>query len=63
MDITLHGIKKIWIEEARTYASGSTRVLRVVTRTGVVEINLYSQDAATLEIVQVADIYDPEPEA
>ena len=63
MDIMLHGIKKIWIEEARRLAvgGGGTRTLRVVTRKGEVEINLYADNPALLELVQVDDIHEPEP--
>ena len=65
MDIMLHGIKKIWIEKARQLkiGGGGTRTLRVVTRKGEVEINLYADNPATLELVQVDDIYEPEPAA
>ena len=65
MDIMLHGVKKIWIEEARQLkiGGGGTRILRVVTRKGEVEINLYADNPALLELVQVDDIHEPEPAA
>ena len=68
MDIGIHGIKRIMVDKVhpitgmRTY----TCVLHLITASGRVDINLFADRAAKLNIVQVVDIndfYEPEPAA
>ena len=65
MDIGLHYIKRVMVDEVHQLGGGTYICnLQVVTDDGRVSITLFSDAAAKLEIVKVKDIndfYDSEP--
>ena len=63
MDIGLHGVKKIRVEKTLLLAVGGwhSREISIVTRKGEVKLTLFADQADKLEIVQVDDLYAPEP--
>ena len=63
MDVSVHGIKKVTVEKTWVYGGFNGRTICVDSRGGKVLINLYAETAAQLEIVQVDDLYEPEPAA
>ena len=67
MDIGLHGIKKIMVDEAyRVTENIYSRTLHIITDEGRIDVRLYSPRADGLEVVpvaQVRDFYDPETAA
>ena len=66
MDIGIHGVKRVMIDKVHQIGTSKTYTcnLHVVTASARVDIILYADDAAKMEIVKVkdsSDFYKPEP--